>query len=108
MNSENTLIPHLKKDALVPVTFGTGFVQQLGIVLSTILENKSDEDLKKLEKLVKEDQPLDNWMISIAVMQTLIKTIYAEAEKLKMVEFKSVESSLQESLSSDQSLEQPE
>lgn len=99
-NLENQdLIPHLNKDAIVSVQLGTGFVQQLAGIIPVLIEGKSQKELASIEKLIQDKQPLAPWMASIATIQVLIKTVFEEAEKIGMVEYKPLKESLGEVMS---------
>jgi hypothetical protein len=105
-SADQELIPHLKKDAIVPVNIGTGFVQQLGITMAALAEGKTEQDMEHVQKLIDEKKELEPWMIGLITIQTLIKTVYEEGEKLGLVEHKSVDSSLLESLPVDPETQQ--
>ena len=93
------LIPHLNKDAIVSVQLGTGFVQQLAAIIPILIEGKSQEELASIEKLIQDKQPLAPWMASIATIQVLIKTVFEEAEKVGMVQYKPLKEGLGELIS---------
>jgi hypothetical protein len=95
------LTPYLKKDAIVPIKIGTGFLQQIGAIIPILLENKSQEDVAKIEKLIQDKQELEPWMSAIATIQILVKTVFEEADKEGMVEYRSVDDVLKESLQED-------
>jgi hypothetical protein len=97
LDNEN-LAPYLKKDAIVSIKLGTGFVQQIGAIIPILLEGKSQDDVAKIEKLIQDKQPLEPWMAAIANIQVLIRTVFEEADKEGMVEYRSVEEMLKESL----------
>lgn len=95
------LTPYLKKDAIVPIKIGTGFLQQIGAIIPILLENKSQEDVAKIEKLIQDKQELEPWMSAIATIQILVKTVFEEADKEGMVEYRFVDDVLKESLQED-------
>jgi hypothetical protein len=111
------MMPYLKKEAIVNVKLGTGFVQQLGAIIPILIEGKTQEDVSKIEQLIKDKQPLEPWMGAIATIQVLIRTVFEEADKEGMVDYRPMEDMLsemvtetspvtsQESLPSDQSSE---
>ncbi len=101
MENKETLVPFLKKDAIVPIKIGTGFVQQLGLVMTTLTENKSQKDLEEIQKRLEKQEKLEPWMLSLATIQTLIRTIYEEGEKLGMVEHRPLSGVIQENLLDD-------
>jgi len=100
LDNEN-LAPYLKKDAIVSIKLGTGFVQQIGAIIPILLEGKSQDDVAKIEKLIQDKQPLEPWMAAIANIQVLIRTVFEEADKEGMVEYRSVEEMLKESLQNE-------
>ena len=77
------LIPHLKKDAIVPIKVGTGFVERLSQVVFYIA---STVDKKELSSPEKEPQP--EWVKAVVTIQSLIKEVFDKADKLGMVEYK--------------------
>lgn len=95
------LAPYLKKDAIVTIKIGTGFLQQIGAIIPILLEGKSQEDVAKIEKLIQDKQELEPWMGAIATIQVLIRTVFEEADKEGMVEYRAMEDMLKESLQED-------
>ena len=68
IENEN-LIPYLKKDAIVPIKIGTGFLQQLSGIIPILLEGKTQEDVAKIESLINDKKELEPWMSGIATLQ---------------------------------------
>lgn len=97
------LAPYLKKDAIVSIKIGTGFLEQVGAIIPVLLEGKSQEDVAKIEKLIQDKQPLEPWMAAIATIQVLIRTAFEEADKEGFVEYRSIEDVLKESISTSDS-----
>lgn len=93
------LAPYLKKDAIVSIKIGTGFLEQMGSIIPLLLDGKSQEDVAKIETLMKEGKPLEPWMQAIATIQVLIRTVFEEAEKEGMVEFRSLEEMIKDEMS---------
>jgi hypothetical protein len=70
----------LKKDALVSIKIGTGFLKKLQDALMDVSANHSEEKLKELENLIKEKKELtEPWMDTIYTLSLLIRSIEEEA-----------------------------
>lgn len=95
------LVPYLKKDAIVTIKIGTGFLEQIGSIIPILLENKSQEDVGKIEKLIQDKQQLEPWMGAIATLQVLIRTVFEEADKEGMIEYRPIEDMIKENLQQD-------
>lgn len=95
------LVPYLKKDAIVTIKIGTGFLEQIGSIIPILLENKSQEDVAKIEKLIQDKQQLEPWMGAIATLQVLIRTVFEEADKEGMIEYRPIEDMIKENLQQD-------
>lgn len=91
-------IPFLKKDAIVPIEIGTGFLQQIAAVIPILLENKSQADVTKIEQLIKDKQSLEPWMSGVASIQILVKTVFEKAYEMGLVEFKNTDETLKEEM----------
>lgn len=78
------LVPHLKKDAIVSIKIGTGFVERLSQVLFYITSTVDKKELKNPP----EKEPHPEWVKSVITIQSLMKEVFNEAEKLGMVEYK--------------------
>lgn len=108
------LVPYLKKDAIVTIKIGTGFLEQIGSIIPILLEGKSQEDVAKIEKLIQDKQELEPWMGAIGTIQVLIRTVFEEADKEGFVEYKPLEDFVKENmfnsdnLPSDQSPQESE
>lgn len=96
---DQTLMPFLKKDAIVNIKIGTGFLQQLSSCITVILQDKSEEDLKTFQEKVESSKELELWMSAVIAVQTLIRAVFEEADKNEMVEYKSIEESADEFIS---------
>ncbi len=90
--------PFLKKEAIVPIEIGTGYLQQIAAIIPVLLEGKSQDDVAKIEKLIQEKQPLEPWMAAIASLQVLIKTVFEKADEMGLVEFKDTEEAMREEM----------
>ena len=96
---DETLAPFLKKDAIVNIKIGTGYLQQVAGIISFLVEGKTQEDLKNIEEKIKNKTELEPWMAAVATLQVLIRTVFEEADKEGLVEYKNLEESLKEDLS---------
>lgn len=92
------LAPYLKKDAIVSIKIGTGFLEQMAAIIPILLDGKSQEDVSKIEKLVQDKQPLEPWMSAIGTIQVLIRTVFEEADKEGFVEYKPLEDFVKENM----------
>jgi hypothetical protein len=95
---DETLAPFLKKDAIVTIKIGTGYLQQIASIITLLVEGKTQEDLKNIEEKIKNKEELEPWMAAIATLQVLIRTVFEEADKEGLVEYKNLEESLKEDL----------
>ena len=96
---DETLAPFLKKDAIVSIKIGTGYLQQIASIITFLVEGKTQEDLKNIEEKIKNKEELEPWMAAIATLQVLIRTVFEEADKEGLVEYKNIEDGLKEELS---------
>jgi len=70
----------LKKDALVSIKIGTGFLKKLQDALMDVSANRSEEELKELENLIKVKKELtESWMDTVFTLSLLIRSIEEEA-----------------------------
>ena len=44
----SSTVKMLKKDALVPITIGTGFIQKLQSMLMTLLADRTEEEINEI------------------------------------------------------------
>lgn len=72
----------LKKDAVINVEIGTGFVEKLQQLYVHMMLNTKKEDLEKYQKLISEQKPLDeDWMEHLTTLGVLLNEITNQAEK---------------------------
>lgn len=78
-------IKMIKKDAIVDIKIGTGFLQKLQQLLISLTADLSPEQLelykKESESLKNLDDFSEPWMLSITTLSILLKEIESEAEK---------------------------
>lgn len=98
MLEDGNKTPFLKKEAIVPIEIGTGYLQQIASIIPVLLEGKSQDDLNKIEELIQEKKQLEPWMAAIASLQVLIKTVFEKAHDMELVEFKDTEEAMKEEI----------
>jgi len=82
----------IKKDALIPITIGAGFMGKLQHVLTHLLEQRSEEEISTFKALLEAGKPLDDWMVHVETIAVLIKEIEDTAIAQGMSEDKEVTS----------------
>lgn len=88
MSEQN--IPFLRKDALVPMEIGAGFVNKLYELSMFIVADKSDEQLEALNAAIKnETTDSEPWMKHYYTVLLLLKSIEEQAVAHKLVEYRS-------------------
>lgn len=77
-------IEALKKDAVITIKFGADFYQRLVVILRSILESKSPEDLEVAAKKIETKTVDEEWILNYETMLYLIKAAedYAKANNL--------------------------
>jgi hypothetical protein len=87
----------LKKDALIPLQVGTGFVQKIQSMLMALVDERSPEDIEILQKLAQSGQELpEPWMEHIQVLMILLNELDKSAEANGMTVEKSVDDAISE------------
>ena len=88
MSEQN--IPVLRKDAVVPMEIGAGFVNKLYELSMFIVADKSDEQLEALNTAIK-NGTTDNelWMKHYYTVLLLLKSIEEQAIAHKLVSYQS-------------------
>lgn len=98
-------IPYIKKDAIVTISIGAGFIERIAAMLPYFAQGRSEEDIKKMETAFKEQSGLEDWMSHTQTVYLLQRTILDAAKEQDMVIMKPLsEFSLQDNPGSDQSL----
>lgn len=82
MSTKATL---LKKDALISIKIGAGFLKKLQDALIDVCSTHSEEELKQLEELIGEKKELtESWMDTVYTLSLLIRSIEEEALNQKL------------------------
>ena len=72
----------LKKDAIINVEIGTGFVEKLQQLYIYMIMNLKKEDLEKYQKLIADQKAFDeDWMEHLTTVGVLLNEITNQAEK---------------------------
>lgn len=74
-------IKTIKKDAIVKVDLGTGFIQKLQELMMFIANQHSTEELNKFKELATTGQPLEDWMTHLTTISVLIREVEAKADE---------------------------
>ena len=87
----------LKKDAIIPLQIGSGFVQKIQSMLITLIDERSPEDIELLQKLAESGQePTEPWMEHIQILMILLNELDKSAEANGMTVEKSVDDVINE------------
>lgn len=87
----------LKHDALIPIKFGTGFVQRLQSMMMSLASQRTEEEIQLFQKLLKEGQELpEAWMEHIETLSILLKEIDQSAEANGFIIEKSIDDLINE------------
>jgi hypothetical protein len=81
---ETKKVETLKKDAIIIIKFGADFYQRLVVILRSILEGKSPEDLEIAAKKIETKTVDEEWVLNYETMLYLVKAAedYAQANNL--------------------------
>jgi len=78
-------IKMIKKDAIVDIKIGAGFISRLNEILMQLTTDKNKEDLEKYRKEAEENKGFSEpWMESATTVGILLREIQNEAEKQGM------------------------
>jgi hypothetical protein len=84
-------IPFLKKDAVIPIEVGTGFVEKLNELFYYLIKDKSADDVERFKSVYENKEVPEDWMKALEPVNTLLVNIYKKAEELGFIEMKSIE-----------------
>lgn len=83
--SDSPVIKMIKKDAVINIKIGTGFLQKLQKIMFYIISELKPEDLERYkteaQNLKQGDEFSEDWMEHLTSISLLIKEIESEAEK---------------------------
>lgn len=84
-------VPHIAKDAIIPVNIGPGYLQRLHKLLLFLIEDKTPEELKSLEDNIKTNTiPEDNWQYHFHTIQVFVSMVEQIAIDKKLTIMKKV------------------
>lgn len=76
----------IKKDAVITVKIGTGFLKKLQEALIDVSSNHTEEEVKELQTLVENKSELtEPWMETVVTLTMLIRAIEEEAVTQNLV-----------------------
>lgn len=88
----------LKKDALIPITVGSGFFQKLQSVLLYLTEERTDEELNLFKTLSEKGEEFpEPWMDHLYTMIVIIKELETAAELNNMIVNSSIDDAISQS-----------
>jgi hypothetical protein len=71
----------LKKDAIIPVQIGAGFIQKLQSMLMSLVDERTEQELEIFKKLAENGQELSEpWMEHVQLLMILLNEIDKAAE----------------------------
>jgi hypothetical protein len=77
----------IKKDAIIKLEIGTGFIEKLHRIITKTAESVKEEDIQKFKEHVSKNETLpETWMETIAVISSLVKLIETKAEEQGHIE----------------------
>lgn len=69
-------IKMLRKDAVISIKIGTGFLKKIQEVLMDVSAGHTQEEFEEMNNLINENKELtESWMESVYTLSVLIKTI---------------------------------
>lgn len=74
-------IKMIKKDAIVKIDVGTGFIQNLQGVLMFIANQHTTDELLDFKNRANNKEPLEDWMNHLITISTLVKEIETKADQ---------------------------
>lgn len=77
----NQSVEMIRKDALIPVTFGTGFYARLREVLMFTLQNHTQEEILEANKQIESGAITEDWVRHYETMVVLCKEIEKQASE---------------------------
>ena len=83
-------IETLKKDAVITIKFNADFYQRLVVILRSILEDKSPEDLEKAANKIETKTVDEEWILNYETMLYLIKGSEDYAQQNNLTEWQEV------------------
>lgn len=75
-------IKMIKKDAIMDIKIGTGFLQRLQKMLIYLSKDASEEDMRRYGEMAKNNEEFtEDWMEHLMTMTILLKEIETKAEE---------------------------
>lgn len=88
----------IKKDALIPLQVGTGFLQKIQSVLLALVSERTEQELELYQKLATEQQEFpEPWMDNLHLLMVLISELDRSAEANGLTMEKDVDDAISES-----------
>lgn len=94
-SQNGVMIPHIKKDAIIEVKMGAAFISRIQYTLNYLMEGHGEE-LKALEAKQGKEENLTLWENAVVTMSMLLQEVLKIAQENNQVEFKSLEDSMKE------------
>ncbi len=91
MDTQNK-VETLKPDAVITIKFGPDFYQRLVIILRSIIEEKSPEEMEKAAKQIETKVIEEEWVLNYETMLHMVKACEDYAKANNMTEWKEKES----------------
>jgi hypothetical protein len=85
-------IETLKEDAVIVIKLNTHFYQRLVVVLRSIIDSKSPEELEKAGKEIESKNITEEWILNYETMLYLVKGVEEYAQANNLTEWKDIES----------------
>lgn len=77
---EQEKLTFIKKDALIPITVGAGFISRLQQALIFLLDTKTDPEIDALTQALNDKKELDGWMLHYETLALLIRELELSAQ----------------------------
>lgn len=88
--SEQTTVPFLKKDAVIPIEFGQSVVMRFNSLLYNLISDRKPEELERLREVYEKGEQPEPWMENIVLLQALVSDLHAKASELGFIEMKPI------------------
>ena len=84
-------VPFLKKDAIISIELGAGYIDRLYRLLNFIIEGKSQDDLAKMKSLIDNNQELEGWMFHYVTIHMLLESALKSGIGSGQVDYKELD-----------------
>ena len=86
----STQVPILKKDAQIPLTFGSEYVNRIQAALFFLLEDKDKEFSEALKVKLSANQELTAQEAAIVTLSNILQHIMKVAESMDLIEYRDI------------------